>query len=172
MGERAGSGRMVVGSIGAGIIALVLNLPWVLGVLPSAAPSWTRLGVPPREAAHHGLGALAAFDFGPHRLSGLALGLTMPLIAALAIARSYRFAWAGRAAFLAAGGLGTAWLIDRGTIPASPSLIPVFLAPYAVALAGGRGVLRGRLRPGRPRDARWDGANRSGSSLSSPRWSG
>ena len=136
-GERAGSGRMVVGSIGAGIIALVLNLPWVLGVLPSAAPRWTTLGVPPRVAAHHGLGALAAFDFGPHRLAGLALGLTMPLIAALAIARSYRFAWAGRAAFLAAGGLGTAWLIDRGTIPASPSLIPVFLAPYAVALAVG-----------------------------------
>ena len=30
-------------------------------------------------AAHHGLGALAAFDFGPHRLSGLALGLTLAL---------------------------------------------------------------------------------------------
>ena len=38
VGERAGSGRMLLGSLVAGWIALVLNLPWALGVLPSDAP--------------------------------------------------------------------------------------------------------------------------------------
>ena len=41
VGERAGSGRMLLGSIVAALIALVLNLPWALGVLPSDAPRWT-----------------------------------------------------------------------------------------------------------------------------------
>ena len=137
VGERPGSGRMLLGSIVAAVIALLLNLPWALGVLPSDAPRWTVLGVPARQAVDHGFTALASFDIGPNRVTVLALGLTLPLIAALLAARSYRFAWAGRATLLAAGGLGTAWLVDRGTLPASPTMIPVFLAPYAVALAIG-----------------------------------
>jgi hypothetical protein len=137
VGERAGSGRMLLGSLVAAVIALVLNLPWALGVLPSDAPRWTMLGVPARQAVHHGFTALASFDIGPNRFTVLALGLTLPLVAALLAARSYRFAWAGRATLLAAGGLGTAWLVDRGTLPASPTMISVFLAPYAVALAIG-----------------------------------
>ncbi len=137
VGERAGSGRMLLGSFLAAVIALVLNLPWALGVLPSAAPAWAVLGVAPRVAGHRGLANLAAFDIGPHRLAGLALGLTVPLIAALLAARSYRFAWAGRATMLGAAGLTAAWLVDRGTVDASPSLIPVLLTPYAAALAIG-----------------------------------
>ncbi|HEY8093236.1 MAG TPA: glycosyltransferase [Acidimicrobiales bacterium] len=137
VGERAGSGRMLLGSLLAAVIALVLNLPWVLGVLPSAAPAWAVLGVAPRVASHRGLANLAAFDIGPHRLAGLALGLTVPLIAALLAARSYRFAWAGRATILGAAGLTAAWLVDRGTVDAGPNLIPVLLTPYAAALAIG-----------------------------------
>ena len=137
VGERAGSGRMLLGSIVAAVIALVLNLPWALGVLPSDAPRWTVLGIPARQAVDHGLTALASFDIGPNRFTVLALGLTLPLVAALLAARSYRFAWAGRATLMAAGGLGMAWLVDRGTLPASPTMIPVFLAPYAAALAIG-----------------------------------
>jgi hypothetical protein len=38
---------------------------------------------------------------------------------------------------LGAAGLSAAWLVDRGTVDASPSLIPVLLTPYAAALAIG-----------------------------------
>jgi GT2 family glycosyltransferase len=137
VGERAGSGRMLFGALVGAAIALLLNLPWALGVLPTDAPRWTILGVPAREAVDHGLGALATFDFGPNKLAALALGLTLPLLAALLVARSYRFAWAGRATLLGAGGLTAAWMVDRGTLPASPAMIPAFLVPYAVALALG-----------------------------------
>jgi hypothetical protein len=137
VGDRAGSGRMLLGSVVAALIALVLNLPWALGVVPSSAPRWTVLGIPARQAVDHGIAALAAFDIGPNKLTVLALGLTVPLLAALLAARSYRFAWAGRATLLGGAGLGLAWLVDRGTLPASPTMISVFLAPYAVALAIG-----------------------------------
>jgi GT2 family glycosyltransferase len=137
VGERSGSGRMVLGSIVAALVAAVLNLPWLLDVLPWSTPRWANLGMPDRVPTDLGLRALAAFDFGPNRLAPLALGLVLPLIAALVVARSYRLAWAGRAAVLGVAGLGAAWLVDRGTLPASRWMIPVFLAPYAVALAIG-----------------------------------
>jgi len=136
-GERSGSGRMVLGSLVAALVAAVLNLPWLWDVLPWSVPRWANLGVPSRVPTDLGLPALAAFDFGPNRLAPLALGLTLPLLAALVAARSYRLAWAGRAAVLGVAGLAAAWLVDRGTLPASPWLIPVFLAPYAVALSIG-----------------------------------
>jgi hypothetical protein len=63
--------------------------------------------------------------------------LALPLVAALLTARDHRFAWAGRATVLGAAGLGTAWLVDHGTIAAPAALIPVFLTAYAVALAIG-----------------------------------
>ena len=67
----------------------------------------------------------------------LALGLTLPLVAALLAARSYRFAWVGTGDPAGRRRAGHRRLVDRGTLPASPTMIPVFLAPYAVALAIG-----------------------------------
>ncbi len=73
---------------------------------------------------HLGFAALASFDIGPNRLTVLALGLPLPLVVALLAARSYRFAWAGRATLLAVGGLAAAWLVDRGSLPAQPDHDP------------------------------------------------
>jgi hypothetical protein len=129
VGERAGSGRMLLGSLVAAVIALVLNLPWALGVLPSDAPRWTVLGVPARQAVDHGFTALASFDIGPNRFTVLALGLTLPLVAALSPpAPTGSRGRDGPPCWLRAG-----WaprLVDRGTLPASPTMISVFLAPY------------------------------------------
>jgi hypothetical protein len=128
---------MLVGSVVAGLIALALNLPWVLGILPPSSPRWTMLGIAPRVPADRGLSALAAFDIGPNRWAGLAILLAVPLVAALLAARAHRFAWAARAAVLAVAGLAAAWLADRGTLPSASFLVPVFLASYAAALAIG-----------------------------------
>jgi hypothetical protein len=136
VGDRAGSGRMVVGAFVAAVIAGFLNLPWVFGLLPPV-PAWTIFGTAPRDPERLGLGSLAAFDFGPNKIAALSVVLALPLLVALVVARSHRFAWAGRAVVLGAAGLAVAWLADRGTLASSPLLIPLFLTPYAVALALG-----------------------------------
>jgi GT2 family glycosyltransferase len=135
-GARKGAGRMVVSAVLAAAMAFVLNLPWALGLVPRA-PHWTVLGVGPRAPLDRGLDALAGFDFGPNRLAVVSVLLALPLVAALLTARDHRFAWAGRATVLGAAGLGTAWLVDHGTIAAPATLVPVFLTAYALALAIG-----------------------------------
>ena len=108
---------------------------------PRAPPARrSRVDGPRGRAAvplHRGLAALAAFDIGPNHLAGLSLCLAVPLVAALVLARSHRFAWAGRAAVLGVAGLGGAWLVDHGTVAASTTLVPTFLTAYALALAIG-----------------------------------
>ena len=100
---------------------------------PAGPSSASRPGVP----TDLGLPALAAFDFGPNRLAVWPSASRCPSSPrSWPPARTVSHGRAGRPCSAVAG-LATAWLVDRGTLPASPTLIPVFLAPYAVALAIG-----------------------------------
>ena len=101
------------------------------------APVGYSLGVPDRVPTDLGLRPSPRSTSARTGWRLLALGLVLPLVAALVVARSYRLAWAGRAAMLGVAGLGAAWLVDRGTLPASRWMIPAVPGAYAVALAIG-----------------------------------
>jgi GT2 family glycosyltransferase len=121
--------------------AFLLNLPWALGW------TWTELagGRGPGSDGRP-LAELASLAPNGDRFAVLALGLYIPVLAAVAIARAWRFTWGVRGALLVlVFGAGMV-LSSRGTLslplPSSAILaVPVALglALSAAALAGGFG---------------------------------
>jgi hypothetical protein len=134
-GGVVGSLRALGGTVAAAAVAVVLHLPWSAS---TTSASWTSLvGVAPAGGTGTGLAALARFETGPFGAGVLTYGLWVAAVVAVAIGRSWRFAWAVRAMTVALGSLGLALLVDRGTLHLGPSGIDVLLAPVAVGLALG-----------------------------------
>jgi GT2 family glycosyltransferase len=138
-GEWRGALRALAAAAGGVVLAAVLHLPWATRLVPFGRPWWTFAQLPPSVPEQRGLVELAHIEIGPHRITVLALGLLVPMFVALVVARGPRLAWAVRAGVLAAAGLGTAWLVDRGTIEGGTGTTLLFLAPYVLALAIGAG---------------------------------
>jgi GT2 family glycosyltransferase len=138
-GDWRGAFRSLVAAAGAVVLATVLHLPWATRLVPFGRPWWTFAQLPPSVPARRGLVDLAHVGLGPQRITFLALGLAVPLVVALVVARGPRLIWAVRAAVLGAAGLGTAWLVDQGTIDGGTGTTVLFLVPYTLALAIGAG---------------------------------
>ncbi len=121
--------------------ALVLNLPW--------ATDWTWVDLAGGQALGsdgRSLAELASLAPNEDRFAVLALGLYIPVIAAVAIARAWRLTWAIRGGALVLVFLTGMVLASRGTLsfalPSTAMLaVPVALglALSAAALAGGFG---------------------------------
>lgn len=136
-----GSVRMLGVAVAAGLMAVVLHLPWSLDILLPGTPLSAIVGAQ-RHGAPSDLGALLRFEVGP--LGGAPLGWVI-LVAAvlpLLIGRGERHAWAVRGWTLAIVFWGLAWASQRGSSPIALPSEEILLAPSAVgvALAAAMGV--------------------------------
>ena len=125
------------------VTGVLLNLPWALDW------SWETIAGPPRAGATgRALANVAALAPSLDRFAVLALALYVPVLAALAIARAWRFTWAVRGSALVLVFGAAMVFAERGVeiagraAPASTLLaVPVALglALCAAAVAGGFG---------------------------------
>ncbi len=112
----------------------VVNLPWSASLVGKGA--WTAIvGAPLAGPPSLGLARLARFGLGRGSIGPLALALYLPVVAALLVARGWRFTWAVRAAGLVAGFGAVVVLADRGSLFARMPEPGVLLAPVGVGLA-------------------------------------
>lgn len=126
----------------SGPAAVIMNLPW------SGSWSWdSTLGVATPMPAGAGLTRTMALGDPESAVAVLALGLYLPVIAAVAISRAWRLTWAVRGAVLVLVGAGLLVIDDRGALPfAVPSravlAVPIALglAVCAAAVTGGFGI--------------------------------
>ncbi|MDQ1424030.1 MAG: hypothetical protein QOD72_1528, partial [Acidimicrobiaceae bacterium] len=128
------SARALLAATAAALVAYVLNLPWTTSLVYPGA-RWAPFGSVPLTAGHGGsLASLVVFDTGPHALPFLAIAGYLAAFAALAVGRSWRFAWAVRAWAIILGLLAVAWAGQRGWLPFTLPAVEVLLAPVAIAV--------------------------------------
>lgn len=122
------------------VLALLLNLPWTL--------EWTReniIGAERAGSTGRSFAEIATLTTGSERFAVLALALYLPVIAAVAITRAWRFTWSVRAAALVVGFgsalVATEWGKLNTGIDPSLLAVPVALglAISASSIAGGFG---------------------------------
>ncbi len=140
-GLAAGSGLRTAGwTAGLGLAACatawLLNLPW--------SPTWSWDDVSsPALAGPLGRGVVdvASMAIGQARFEVAALALYVPVVVALAVARSWRLTWAARAAGLVVVFLALAVLQDRDTLPFRVPDVGLLLVPVALGLALSAGAV-------------------------------
>jgi hypothetical protein len=129
---------MTVCAVSAAVLALVLNLPWAL--------EWTWddvTGARPAGASGRSTAELATLAPDSIRFGFLALALYVPVLAALAITRSWRLTWSARGAGLVVG-FGTLMLFaDRGALDFPTPRNALLSAPIALGLALNAAALAG-----------------------------
>lgn len=129
----------LAGTVVSIAVALVLNLPWALDW------TWAELtGAQPAGASGADITDVATMAPSTMRFSILALALYLPVLAALAITRAWRFTWSVRAAALVVGFGTLAVLADRAALPVSTPDTSLLLVPVALGLAlGGAAIADG-----------------------------
>jgi GT2 family glycosyltransferase len=126
--------RALVAAAAAALVAYLLNLPWTTSLVYPGA-RWAPFGSLALTSGNgRSLASLAVFDTGPHTLAFLAIAGYLAAFAALAVGRSWRFAWAARAWAIVVGLLAVAWAGQRGWLPFTLPAVEVVLAPVAIAL--------------------------------------
>lgn len=111
-------------------VAALLNLPWI------TSWSWDRIvGAPPIGDPGRGLAELAAFEVGSVDFAYLAIGLYLPVLAAILLARAWRLTWAIRSGVLVVSFGALAVFGDRGALPFAMPEAGILLVPVAVGVA-------------------------------------
>lgn len=131
------AGWLVVAAA-SGPTAYVMNLPW------SATWSWDGVvGVERASAVGNGLLRNLALGDPRSSMALLALGLYLPMIAAVSISRAWRLTWAVRGATVAV--IGAALLVadDRGALLFAVPARAVLVVPVALGLALCAGAVAG-----------------------------
>jgi GT2 family glycosyltransferase len=135
MGGVRHSLRAVGGALAAAVVAVVLQVPWSLGLLGGDL-SWASLtGVPLAGPADLGFPTIARFATGPVVATVLTLGFVVAAVFAVLLGQAWRLAWTGRGLVVLAGWVLVAWLGDRGVLPFELPPVDVLLAPAAAGLA-------------------------------------
>ncbi len=130
------AGWFAICGVGAALVGVLLNAPWV------TTWSWAELaGAPPLGDPGRGLLALASFEIGPTDLAVLAVALFVPVVVAIALARAWRLTWAVRAAVLVIVFGALAVLGDRGALPFDVPEAGVLLVPVAFGVSVSAGAL-------------------------------
>ncbi len=122
----------------SGVVAVLLNLPWVT--------TWTwasMVGTRADGPLGAGLLELASLSIDDRRFAVLGVGFFVPVVAALAITRAWRLTWAVRGAALALAFLAIAVLDDRATLPLTVPSAELLLVPVVLGVALAAGSLAG-----------------------------
>ncbi len=120
------------------LAGVLLNLPWAL--------EWTiddLVGAQYAGSTGRSLAEIASLAPDTDRFAILALALHLPLIAAVAIARAWRFTWAVRAAGLVLGFGALMALGERGSLDVALPSTAMLAVPVALGLALGAAAIAG-----------------------------
>ena len=131
----AGVVRMVTVSLGAVLLALLLNVPWSVDLLTSASPWEAAVGVRSTAGGPLTLGRILRFESGPWGAPPLGWAFLLAGALPIVIGRSWRLEWAVRAWFVVLGGWALLWAGQTGRLPVGLPAAEVVLAPVAAALA-------------------------------------
>jgi hypothetical protein len=134
------AGALAGAGLGAAVVSMMLHLPWTLSLVGSGG--WTAVvGVPSASLRGLGVRRLVQMNLGAGQLATLGSFLLVPVFAAPLVARSWRFAWAVRAAALVAVFGALAVLDDRSALPFHLPEAGIMLVPVAVGVALAAGCL-------------------------------
>ena len=127
-------------ALGSTAVALLISLPWVVGVLSSGSGWWAVFGVPTPTSGAASWSSLLRFAVGPIGGSPLTWGFLVGAVAPLVLARGVRFRWAARFWAIALVFWFAAWVTGRGwTGPLAVDPL-VLLGPAAASTAASIGL--------------------------------
>lgn len=150
-GSARAAGRLVAVAAGATVVALVLLVPWSVGILASGS-RWLVLFGPHQVATGGpGLGALLRFAVGPVGDTPLAYAFLVAGFLPLVIGGRWRLAWATRLWALAVLAWVLAWVTGRGWAGGAALPLGALLAPAGLAMALGAGLAVAALEADLPR---------------------
>jgi GT2 family glycosyltransferase len=122
-------------ALGATLVAVLLCLPWVIGVLAAGRGAVAVFGVPIAASDAASWSSLLRFAVGPVGVSPLAWGFAAAALVPLVLARGPRFQWAVRLWAVALVFWLFAWLSGRGWTGSLAVDPLILLAPAAAAVA-------------------------------------
>ena len=134
------TGRAVRLALGSTAVALLICLPWLIGVLSSGTGMLAVFGVPTPTSGAASWSSLLRFAAGPIGGSPLAWGFLVGAVAPLILARGVRFRWAARFWAIALVFWLAAWVTGRGWTGALAIDPLVLLGPAAAATAASIGL--------------------------------
>ncbi len=134
------TGRAVRLALGSTAVAVLICLPWVVGVLSSGTGVLAVFGVPTPVSGAASWSSLLRFAVGPIGGSPLAWGFLVGAMAPLVLARGVRFRWAARFWSVALVFWLAAWLTGRGWTGGLAVDPLVLLGPAAAAAAASIGL--------------------------------
>ena len=138
--DQASTGRSVRLALGSTAVALLICLPWTIGVLSSGRGVLAVFGVPTPTAGASSWSMVLRFAVGPIGGSPLTWGFLVGAVAPLVLARGVRFRWAARFWAVAVVFWFAAWATGRGlTGPLAVDPL-VLLGPAAAATAASIGL--------------------------------
>src|SRR5664280_1845683 len=139
-GDAASTARAVRLALGSTAVAVVICLPWVIGVLSAGSGAVSVFGVPAAASGAASWSSLLRFAVGPIGGSPLAWGFVVAAAAPLILARGVRFQWAARFWTIALVFWLFAWLTGRGWTGGLAIDPLVLLGPAAAATAASIGL--------------------------------
>jgi len=138
--DGASTGRSLRLALGSTAVALLVCLPWTIGVLASGRGLLAVFGVPTPTSGASSWGTVLRFAVGPIGGSPLTWGFLVGAVAPLVLARGVRFRWAARFWAIALVFWFAAWATGRGlTGPLAVDPL-VLLGPAAAATAASIGL--------------------------------
>jgi GT2 family glycosyltransferase len=138
--DAAKTGRSVRLALGSTGVALVICLPWAVGVLSSGRGMIEVFGLQTPASGAATWGMLLRFAAGPIGGSPLTWGFVVAAVVPLALARGVRFRWAARFWAIALVFWFVAWISGRGWTGGLAMDPLVLLAPAAAAAAASIGL--------------------------------
>ena len=134
------TGRALRLALGSTAVAVLICLPWVIGVLSAGTSLLAVFGVPTPTSGAASWSSLLRFAVGPIGGSPLAWGFVVAAAAPLILARGVRFRWAARFWSIALMFWLVAWVTGRGWTGGLAVDPLVLLAPAAAATAASVGL--------------------------------
>ncbi|MBW8827157.1 MAG: glycosyltransferase family 2 protein, partial [Acidobacteria bacterium] len=135
VGRAGASVRAIPLVVGAGLVAVVLHVPWSLDLLLPGG-EWNALGgVAPLGQHAVAATALVRFATGPYGSSVLGWAVPLAGVLGLLIGRDWRWRWTVRCWTVTLACWALAWAGGHGRLGVAVPPADVFLAPAAVALA-------------------------------------
>ncbi len=139
-GDWRSTGRALALALAATAVAVLICLPWVVGVLSAGRGAVAVFGVPIPAAGGASWGSLLRFAVGPIGVSPLAWGFAVAGVVPLVLARGERFRWACRLWAIALVCWLAAWAVGRGWTGSLAVDAHILLAPAAAAVAAAIGL--------------------------------
>ena len=134
-GRLRGLGRLATVTLGAVVVAAVLQIPWTFGFFGHSAQWSSFAGIRSGVKGWLSFGRILRFESGTFGAAPLGYAFLLAGALPLVLGRGWRFAWALRAWGCATACWALLWAGQQGWFPLALPPAEVLLAPAAAALA-------------------------------------